>query len=93
MFHTYQTKSEIQKIIIDTMVCLGRPATEEEVAAWIWNRMLIDGIKSGVFKTVELEMRGMKAAQMLRRVNTRDSGVGPFYVIHDLLTAIAILAD
>jgi hypothetical protein len=93
VLHIYQTKGEIQKIIIDALMSLNRPSLETEVASWVWNRMLIDGIKSGVYKTVKTEMRSMRSDQVLRMQPTIGDGVGPYYVIHDPLTAIAICAN
>ena len=94
VFHNYQTKRDIQKIIIDTMVILDKPVLEAEVAAWAWHRCLIDGIQCSVWKTVELEMRSMKTKQILKRVINRGKGeVGPFYEIYDPLIAMSLLTD
>jgi len=93
MFHNYQTREEIQKIIINALVALDRPSLETEVASWAWHRMAIDGIRSGVFKTISFEMRIMRADQVLRLQTIRDTGVGAFYVIHDPLSAMAFVAD
>jgi len=93
MFHTYQTKEDIRRIIIEALIALGRPADAHTIGVWVFNRSLVDGTRSGVLCTIEHEARSMRASQLLRvvRHDVEDHDVYEVYEPHDPLTTIAVL--
>jgi len=93
MFHTYQTKEDIRRIILRALIALDRPADAHTIGTWIFNRSLIDGTRCCVLKTVRHETRSMRANQLLRVDSHEVEGndVYEVYAPHDPLTTIAIL--
>lgn len=92
MFLNFQTKSDIRRIIIESMMANNGPMSAQEVADWIWHRCLIDGLRSGVGQTVRSELQEMYAEGLLSRFLFGDvRRPSPAYVNSDVLTVMAIL--
>jgi hypothetical protein len=90
MFHNYQTKEDIQAIIIDALVSMDRPSLMVEVSSWAWHRTLIDGTADTVRQTIKVEMAHMQNVGVLDTVFRRGAGYGIYFVIQCPLSAIAI---
>lgn len=97
MFLNFQTQADIRKIIVETLLAIDKPATTQEVADWIWNRCLIDGLQTGVQRTVNAEIRSMMQEGLLVAAGGPDVETLSAYrfkvKIADLLTAMALLTD
>jgi len=91
MHMNFQTKEDIQRVILDSMIAIGHPASEHEVALWVWNRCLVDGVRSGVYMTVFLEMRHLFSKGVLTRRTFQKDADGPYYEVCVLDAIVANL--